>query len=192
MAKLTPKQQRFCEEYLIDLNATQAAVRAGYSAKTANKVGPRALVNVGIQVEIQKLMVARSSRTEVTADNVVRELAKIGFSNIGEFMTWDRDGVELTSSAYLTPDQKAAVAEVKVKKNIRHDPNSDSGAKIESVELKLKMHDKRSALVNLGKHLGIFTDRLHLTTEEPQAKVVFYFPENNRRIVPTKPVSEAV
>ena len=77
MAKLTEKQRRFVDEYLIDLNATQAAIRAGYSAKTANEQGARLLANVSIQQAISEKMAERSKRTGVNQDRVVQELAKI-------------------------------------------------------------------------------------------------------------------
>lgn len=79
MAKLTEKQQRFVDEYLIDLNATQAAIRAGYSAKTADVQGSRMLGNVKVQQAISEAMAERSKRTGVNQDRVVLELAKIAF-----------------------------------------------------------------------------------------------------------------
>jgi phage terminase small subunit len=65
--KLTPKQQAFCEEYLIDLNATQAAIRAGYSAKTANVIGPENLAKPCIAEKVQEAMRKRSKKTEINA-----------------------------------------------------------------------------------------------------------------------------
>ena len=82
MAKLTDKQRRFVEEYLIDLNATQAAIRAGYSVKTAKEIAAQNLTKLNISNEISKAMAERSRRTGVTADRVIEELAKIGFVNI--------------------------------------------------------------------------------------------------------------
>ena len=83
---LTEKQKRFVEEYLIDLNATQAAIRAGYSAKTANEQGARLLVNVSIQKAISRAMTARSNRTNISQERVVNELAKIAFLNISDII----------------------------------------------------------------------------------------------------------
>lgn len=82
MAKLTDKQQRFVDEYLIDLNATQAAIRAGYSAKTADQQGSRMLANVKVQQAIAERMAERSKRTGVNQDRVVLELAKVAFLKI--------------------------------------------------------------------------------------------------------------
>lgn len=81
MPKLTEKQKRFCEEYLIDFNATQAALRAGYSQKTAYSIGDENLRKPEIQSEIQTLIQKRSERTGISADTVITELAKIAFSD---------------------------------------------------------------------------------------------------------------
>jgi hypothetical protein len=71
---MTPKQRRFVDEYLLDLNATQAAIRAGYSARTAEQQGPRLLGNVEIAEAIQAAQQARSERVQITADDVLRGL----------------------------------------------------------------------------------------------------------------------
>lgn len=74
---LTPKQERFVQEYLVDLNATQAAIRAGYSAKTASRIGPQLLGKTCISEAIQKAMKKREKRTEVTQDYVIAKLREI-------------------------------------------------------------------------------------------------------------------
>lgn len=76
---LTPKQRQFVQEYLIDLNATRAAARAGYSEKTAYSSGQRLLKNVEIQTEIQRATAERERRTEITQDRVLEELGKVAF-----------------------------------------------------------------------------------------------------------------
>ena len=77
--KLTPKQRRFVDEYLIDLNATQAAIRAGYSEKTANRIGPELLVKTCVSAAIQARKASRVKRTEVSQDAVIRELKEVAF-----------------------------------------------------------------------------------------------------------------
>lgn len=77
MSKLTTKQQRFVDEYLVDLNATQAAIRAGYSISTANEQGARLLVNVSVQANIQSAMKIRKERTEITQDKVIADIERI-------------------------------------------------------------------------------------------------------------------
>ena len=85
MVKITEQQKIFCAEYIIDLNATQAAIRADYSKKTARSKGCQLLTKVNIQNEIQKLKAERSERVQIEADSVVKELAKVAFSNIRAF-----------------------------------------------------------------------------------------------------------
>jgi len=82
MNKLTPKQQAFVNEYLIDLNATQAAIRAGYSVKTAQMIGSENLSKPIIQEAVQQALDARADRVEITADNVLKEIATIAFAQI--------------------------------------------------------------------------------------------------------------
>ena len=83
---MTTKQARFVEEYLIDLNATQAAIRAGYSAKTAHEIGRQNLRKLEIAAEIKKAQTKRAERVEVTADWVVNELRKIAGANMADYM----------------------------------------------------------------------------------------------------------
>jgi phage terminase small subunit len=88
---LTSRQSRFVEEYLIDLNGKQAAVRAGYSAKSAEVQASRLLRNTAVQAALGEAMQARSQRTEVTADRVVAELAKLAFADMRDYWPRRRD-----------------------------------------------------------------------------------------------------
>lgn len=90
---LNAKQRRFLDEYLIDLNATQAAIRAGYSAKTASSQGERLLRNVEVQALLTERMKAREKRTEITQDKVLAELAKIGFADIRRALNWGAEAI---------------------------------------------------------------------------------------------------
>src|SRR5215469_1569992 len=83
---LTPKQSRFVEEYLVDLNGKQAAIRAGYSPKTAEVQASRLLRYAQVQAALKAAMEARSKRTQITADRVVTELAKLAFANLGDYL----------------------------------------------------------------------------------------------------------
>lgn len=142
MAKLTDKQKCFCEEYLVDLNATQAAIRAGYKPKTARSQGQRLLTNVNIQQYLQQLMDERSERTEITADRVLKELAAIAFSDRTELAQVGKHGeVNFTPTEQL-PDE--------IKKIIAGIENGKYGTKVTT-------YDKVKALELLGKHLGLFT-----------------------------------
>lgn len=148
---LTPKQAAFVAEYLLDLNATRAAVRAGYSARTAEQQGPRLLGNVWVAAAIAAAQQDRAQRTEITQDRVLSEIAKIAFGDPRDVMTWGPDGVVLKDSASLTDDQAMQVAEVS-------ETTSATGG-----TLKLKKHDKVKALELLGRHLGMFTDKVEAT-----------------------------
>lgn len=159
MGELTPKQARFVEEYLIDLNATQAAIRAGYSARTAKQQGQRLLTNVDVQAAVSAAQEARSERTEITQDAVLRELAKIGFANMSDYMRTGLDGDPVLDFSNLSRDQAAALSEVTVEdfKDGRGEDSRDVR------RVKFKLADKRAALVDIGRHLGMFKDKIELT-----------------------------
>lgn len=146
--KLRPKQKRFVEEYLIDLNATQAAIRAGYSKKTAHSQGQRLLKNVEISAMIEKAISERSERTQVTADEVIREYARLAFSDMLDYVSFGPSGVAIRDSKELDEDAARAIAEVSESK-------SQSGGSI-----KFKLHSKTEALQALGRHLKLFVDRV--------------------------------
>jgi phage terminase small subunit len=138
---LTPKQQRFVDEYLIDLNGTQAVIRAGYSAKGASVQACRLLANANIQAAVQAGRDGASRRTEITLDRVLKELAKIGFANMADYID------KLEDLENLDRDLMAAVSEVIVE--------DVGGVK----RTRVKLLDKRAALVDLGKHLGAFVTK---------------------------------
>ena len=144
MKPLTPKQARFCEEYMIDLNGTQAAIRAGYSPKTAQEQSSRLLSNVMVKGKIDELQKDRSKRTEIEADRVIKELALIGFANMLDYISIE-DGVARIDLSRLSPDQAAAIHEIKTE-------HMESGQRT-----KIKLADKLRALTKLGEHLGIFS-----------------------------------
>src|SRR3954449_346560 len=144
---LNDRQCRFVEQYLVDLNATQAAIRAGYSAATANQIGARLLANVKVAAAIAEAQAARSKRTEVTQDRVVLELARVAFGDLRRVMSWRPGGVRLRPSAELADEEAAIVAEV-----------GETTTK-EGGSLKLKTVDKLGALRLLGQHLGLFLER---------------------------------
>ena len=175
---MTPKQQRFVDEYLIDLNGKQAAIRAGYSPETAEVQASRLLSNAKVASAVSLAMEKRAERTGITADKVLAELAKIGFADIRKAIRWysqaniaqidaDEDGqalveegalrfavanqVELVSSDEIDDATAAAIAEI---------GQSSTGA------LKVKLHDKRAALVDIGRHLGMFKDRVEHTGKD--------------------------
>ncbi len=153
---LTTKQKRFCEEYLIDLNATQAAIRAGYKQSdytdtNANKL----LENTSVAETIAKAMAERSKRCGISQDRVVNELAKIAFLNASNLINTE-DG---TVRADATEDDLACIQSVKVKTS-----SSETGY---SEEREVKVGDKLKALELLGKHLGMFKDNVDVNLTVP-------------------------
>lgn len=173
MAKLTAKQQRFCDEYLIDLNATQAAIRAGYKERYAHTNANKLLQNTTIAEYIAERKQDRVERTEITQDMVLKELANIAFSNAADYanviekqamvdvngktvLLYDTEGnpvmyrtVEPVLTEELTEEQKKALAVIKKGRD----------------GFEVKPYDKVRALELLGKHLGMWTDRIELDAD---------------------------
>ena len=175
MANLTAKQQMFCDEYLIDLNATQAAIRAGYSEKTAMEQGYQLLRKTSVQAYIHERQSDRIERTEITEDMVLKELAIIAFSKATDYANIvekdamidvngvtvpleDADGnpikyrtVEPVLTSELTEEQKKALAVIKKGRD----------------GFEVKPYDKVRALELLGKHLGMWTERVEIEAVQP-------------------------
>lgn len=154
MARLNAKQKRFVDEYLIDLNATQAAIRAGYKKTeytdtNANKL----LENTRIREAIDKAMAERSKRTGINQDRVIQELARIAFVNPQNVINAENGSVREDA----TEDDLACIQAVKVK--------TMSGDKGYSEEREVRLNDKMKALELLGKHLGMFTDKVELDAD---------------------------
>lgn len=163
-ADLTDKQRAFVAEYLIDMNATQAAIRAGYSEATAGSIGHENLTKPEIVAAIAEAQAERARRTEITQDRVLQELAKIGFADIRKVVKWgsgvydvevDEDGhgrpagpaIELVGSDEIDDTTAAAITEIS---------QTAQGVKV-------KLGDKLGALTQMGRHLGMFTDKADVT-----------------------------
>ena len=179
MGKLNNRQKRFCDEYLVDLNATQAAIRAGYTAKYANTNAFKLLQITAIKDYIQKRQTDRMERTEITQDMVLRELALIAFSNAADYASvvekqamaevegnmipmLDENGeplmyrtVEPVLTAELTEDQKKALAVIKKGRD----------------GFEIKPYDKVKALELLGRHLGMWDKKTDADIEEQRARI---------------------
>lgn len=143
-SKLTPKQQRFVDEYLIDLNATQAAIRAGYSPKTANRIAAENLSKPVIQAAIQQRQKKNETKLEISQERIIRELASIAFANGADFAeVVEVAGLELQTVKFkatkdLPAEKRAAIASIK---------SGSSG-------MEVKTYDKLKAMELLGKYLG--------------------------------------
>jgi phage terminase small subunit len=156
---LTPRQEQFVHEYLIDLNATRAAIRAGYSAKTADKQGPRLLTHPEVAAAVQEARKVALKRADLTLDEIVAEARRIGFSNMLDFLTIGPDGGPIPDFSRLSRDHAAALVEVTVE-----DFKDGRGAGAREIRrVRFKLADKLGALIALGKHLGGFGSKLELT-----------------------------
>lgn len=146
--KLTPKQRKFVQEYLVDLNATAAARRAGYSDPN---FGRQLITKPNVSAEIQKRQEKLREKLEITQESVIRELAAVAFSNGSDFAQVRGDGfVVITPTDQLPEAKRKAVASVK---------QGQFGTEV-------KTYDKIKALELLGKHLGMFSDRAGVVTNE--------------------------
>lgn len=164
--ELTNKQKRFVDEYLIDLNATQAAIRAGYSENTATEIGCENLTKPQIRNYIDKKQKSLEKRTEITQEKVLAELARIGFADLNNYLEYrtekgvtknDEDGEPVVDYKQIvdTLDSKdvdtRAIQEVTI---------SRDGT------FKFKLYDKQKALELIGKHLGMFVDKSEINIKE--------------------------
>ena len=159
MAKLTKKQLQFVNEYMIDMNATKAAIRAGYSAKTASRIAVELLNKTHVSDAVHVALTRRAHRTEVTADRVISELAKLAFFDPRKLFDADGKPVEI---ADLDDDTAACVAGLDVQDSFEY-----IGGKKEFVGYvkKYKLADKKGALELLARHLGLLIERVALKAE---------------------------
>jgi len=143
------KNELFCQEYLKDINATQAYIRAGYNPKNVSQCASMLLAKPHVRARVDQLLAERSARTGVTQDRVVRELARIAFLDPTQLV----DINDATVREDASEDDRAAIASVKLK----------SGE--DYTEHEIKFADKNKALELLGKHLGMYTDKIDLTQD---------------------------
>ena len=148
--KLTAKQEKFCNEYLIDLNATQAAIRAGYSEKTAAVIGAENLIKPNIANFIQERQKELQEETGITQKRVLEEYAKIAFSDIRQMF----DGNNMLLSLKDVPDDIAACLS-SVEVDQLWGASMDSKVQIGETK-KVKVWNKINALDSLARHFGMF------------------------------------
>lgn len=147
--KLTAKQQMFVKEYLVDLNATQAAIRAGYSPKTSGRIGDQNLKKLVIQEAIQTAMDERAARVDISADAVLRELGRIVFFNIKR--VFNEDGT-LKTITDLDDDVAAAIGSIEVVGKLEGEAVVNT--------TKIRLNDKNKAIDSAMRHLGLYNDKL--------------------------------
>lgn len=169
-SKLTAKQQRFVEEYLVDLNATQAAIRAGYSKKTASQIGEENLRKPDIQAAIQRRMDERSERLEIKTDDVLRKWWELVNADPRELVQYIRGACDGCWGGEIR-DEINEHCEKCGGRGKGHVVVSDTrdlspaalalyaGVKVGRDGIEVKMHDQMAALVNVAKHKGMFVER---------------------------------
>ena len=148
MGELTAKQRLFVDEYLVDLNATQAAIRAGYSEKTAEQQAYQLLQKTSVQRAISDAVKARAERTGIDQDRVVDELAKIAFADMAHYVRFDGANAYIDFSA-MPASATAAISEIVVDEYTVG--RGDDAREVKRVRFKL--HAKQAALDALLKHL---------------------------------------
>lgn len=175
---LNDKQRRFVEEYLVDLNATQAAIRAGYSSKTARVIAAENLAKPAIAAAIAEAQAKRSAKTGITAERVLTELGRIAFVDLSNAF---HEGGGLKSLDQMDEDTRRAVAGLEVTSL------TEDGEHIGTLK-KLKMTDKLGALNTLAKHFGLVQDKLKLGVDPDDPLAALIKAVNGSAL---KPVKEA-
>jgi phage terminase small subunit len=144
---MTPKRARFVDEYVACLDATAAAVRAGYSAKSAPHYGGYLLRQLDVAAAVDQKLGVRERQLVIDADRVIRELMRVAFSDIRQFAEWKDGSLALTPREKLGPDDTAAIAQLST-------GGAGQGARI-------RLHDKKRALRALARHVGLFAGRAY-------------------------------
>jgi len=155
---LNPKQKLFVAEYLKDKNATQAAIRAGYSKKTADVQGPRLLGNVRIAAAVQDGLEKIHKKLDISAERIRAELARIAFADIAEQVAVNEDGsIRVKTFNEMPEGASRSISGLKEKRRIL---GGDDGDVTLEATLELKNHDKVKALELLGKDQGMFKEKV--------------------------------
>jgi len=159
--QITDKMKRFINEYLVDFNATQAAIRAGYSESTAQEQSSQLLARPDIRALIAEGQKAIAERTQSFQDDAVSELKIVGFSDLADFLSVKEGGiVEQKPFNELTKAQTRCIK--KIKQTVRSSHSADGSILHQTAVLEVELFDKLKALELLGRHLGMFNDTLRL------------------------------
>lgn len=153
--ELNANQTRFVQEYLVDLHATEAAKRAGYSARTAHVQGSRLLSNAKVSAKIAELQAKKAEKFDVSLDKLLLELLRLALSNMQDYTSVSKDGDPYVDLSKLTREQWAAIQELTVEDYL--DGRGEDAREVR--RLKIKLYDKRGPLTDLGKHLGAFIEK---------------------------------
>lgn len=157
---LTPKQERFCQEYVVDLNATQAAIRAGYSEESARVQASKLLTKLNIQERVRELQTKTTYKLNITRERIMAELQSIAFANPADYCEFNESGVSLKDSRELSREVLASIQEVS------EVMNQHGGSR------KVKQHDKLKALELIAKMGGFHHEKVEHTGTVRLADVV--------------------
>lgn len=188
MSTISAKQERFCQEWVVDQNGTAAAVRAGYSKTSARSTAARLLAQNNVQERVAELQADAAKRIGLTHDKVLSELCKLAFTNLTDIVDITGGAIRIRTPLEVEdPAMWAAVSSIKEK--------MVNGEKV----LAVTMHDKRATLEMLGRHLGMFKEnaketlmsgeiihkieRVIVDTDKPPSKVV----ESEHLLLPGEP-----
>jgi phage terminase small subunit len=150
--ELSARERIFVREYLVDLNATQAAIRAGYSRRSASRNTHKVFYRPRVKAAIAAALAERAAKLEITAERVLRELALLGFANLRDYVTPEADGTARLDLSALSRDQAAAIRELTVE-----EVTTGQGAAARTArKVKVRLADKKGSLELVGKHLGLF------------------------------------
>lgn len=192
-SKLNEMQELFCREYLKDFNGSEAAKRAGYSAKTARTIASQLLTKLDIQQRIAEQANAHIAKVEDGVDKIIQELYLIALSDIGDFVDWDNSSTVVQEEQY-DPETGEPIEEKRKPWGIRLRTKKEMGSKTRAIseiseaesmfdiKRKVKMWDKLKAIELLGKYHGIFKETIdHKSSDGSMQPIVqFYIPDNNR------------
>ena len=161
---LNARQGKFAVEFLKDMDAKAAAIRAGYSPKTAEAQGPALLSHPGVKAALAETRQRVQTSVEAKVPRVVEELVAVAFSDIGEVLDFSGEVVRLRDPATISERARRAIASVKVKRYVEKD--GDEKRVVETVEFKL--WSKNDALEKLGRYLGMFVEKHEITGKDGQ------------------------
>lgn len=180
---LNPKQELFCQEYLKDLNATQSAVRAKYSKKTARTIGSKLLTNVDVSKRIAELQKKRDEKIELTQDWIIKELKLIGGSDLQDYITIDKltGAIQAKGFEEMPEGTSRALKSIKEDRVIKEDADGNKVTVYDKVNF--SMHDKIRALEILAKHKGMLVERHEVTGEDGgPVKIEYILVEKKGRV----------
>lgn len=167
---LKPKQQRFVNEYLIDLNATQAAIRAGYSQATARQIGQKLLTKVDVQVEVKRQQEFRAEKSKISQERVLLEIARLAFNDPRKVI--DEQG-NIKPVSDWNDDSAACISNIKMTTITDKDGNISQTREI-------KFWDKGKQLELASKHLGLLTENINQNIKSDHQIVILELPDNGR------------